>query len=161
MQKRQRGVYLTISVAASALLGLYLAQAPTVVHADPVQTTTVQTNQNPQVTAYDDYNSNPNKDTWQDPSKYPNTVPVQILGINDVHGNIDTTGNAYVGAHSYKNAGNAARLASYLNEAQDYFDQQNKIPQGNNNTFRVEAGDAVGASPAMSSLLQDEPTLKA
>lgn len=161
MQKRQRGVYLTISVAASALLGLYLAQAPTVVHADPVQTTTVQTNQNPQVTAYDDYNSNPNKDTWQDPSKYPNTVPVQILGINDVHGNIDTTGNAYVGAHSYKNAGNAARLASYLKEAQDYFDQQNKFPQGNNNIFRVEAGDAVGASPAMSSLLQDEPTLKA
>lgn len=161
MQKRHRAVYLTISVAASALLGLYLTQSPAVAHADTVQTTDVQANQNPQIVAYDDYKQKPNEDTWQDPSKYQNDVPVQILGINDVHGNIDTTGNAYVGAHRYQNAGNAARLASYLNQAQDYFDSQNNLPKGNNNTFRVEAGDAVGASPAMSSLLQDEPTLKA
>ncbi len=37
-------------------------------------------------------------------------------------------------------------------------DFKDKNPEGN--TFRVEAGDMVGASPATSSLLQDEPTMK-
>ncbi len=161
MQRKHRAAYLTMSLAASALLGLYMTQTPTVVHADTVQTTAVQTNQNAQVVAYDDYNAKPNDDRWQDPSQYQGDVPVQVLGINDVHGNLDTTGKAYVGAKTYQDAGGAARLASYLDNAQDQFEQLNNLPKGSNNTFRVEAGDAVGASPAMSSLLQDEPTLKA
>lgn len=78
-----------------------------------------------------------------------------MLGINDLHGNIDTTGKAYVGRGMHYNAGNAARLSSYLNNAEKIL--RIRIPI---NTFRVEAGDMVGASPATSSLLQDEPTMK-
>ena len=44
-----------------------------------------------------------------------------------------------------------------MNQAQKDFKKKNK--QGT--TFRVESGDMVGASPANSSLLQDEPTMHA
>lgn len=85
------------------------------------------------------------------------TVPVQLLGINDFHGALSTTGSFYddVG-NKVSNTGTAALLAGYLNQAEKAFADANTGAQ----TLRVQSGDMVGASPANSGLLQDEPTIK-
>ena len=67
-------------------------------------------------------------------------VEVQILSVNDFHGSLlpsDTTGGA-------------AYLATYLRQRE----------AENPHTLIVHAGDMVGASPVVSSLLQDEPTIE-
>lgn len=72
-------------------------------------------------------------------------IDVQILGVNDFHGQLNTSkkiGSRY--------AGRADVLATYLKEAE----AQNK------NTLIVHAGDMVGASAPVSALLQDEPTVE-
>ncbi|HEY7009976.1 MAG TPA: alkaline phosphatase family protein [Jatrophihabitantaceae bacterium] len=77
----------------------------------------------------------------------------QILGFNDVHGNITGTGltqtDPYTGVKDA--AGGIATLATYLNQAR----------KTEKNTVTVEAGDMVGASPPESGLLRDKPTLDA
>ncbi|MBC1521672.1 bifunctional metallophosphatase/5'-nucleotidase [Listeria aquatica] len=83
-------------------------------------------------------------------------VPVQFLGINDFHGALDTaskdaSGNAIGGADF---------LSANLDLAQADFLAQNPGADAGN-SIRVQAGDMVGASPAVSGLLQDEPTMKA
>ncbi len=72
------------------------------------------------------------------------TVNVQLLGINDFHGQLSArrVGN--------RPAGGAAVLASYLAAEARAFD---------GTTFIVHAGDHVGASPPNSALLQDEPAI--
>lgn len=86
------------------------------------------------------------------------TVSIQILGINDFHGALDTTGSFYndEGKKTEK-AGTAALLAGYLNQAEKDFTTKHS----NGQTLRVHSGDMVGASPASSALLQDEPIIKA
>ncbi|HET7628754.1 MAG TPA: 5'-nucleotidase C-terminal domain-containing protein [Bacillales bacterium] len=72
-------------------------------------------------------------------------IPVQLLGINDFHGQL----NKYREIDG-KEVGGAAYLAAYLE----------KLEQQNKNTLLVHAGDAVGASPPISALMQDEPTIE-
>lgn len=72
-------------------------------------------------------------------------IPVQILAINDFHGQL-SAGRLVAG----RPVGGAAVLASYLNAAQAGIEK---------NTLIVHAGDQVGASPPESALLQDEPTI--
>lgn len=77
-----------------------------------------------------------------DPSSY---LHVQILGFNDFHGQLSTgrrVGNRPVGS--------APVLAAYLASAQAGSEDR---------TLIVHAGDHVGASPAASALLQDEPSI--
>ncbi len=72
-------------------------------------------------------------------------VHLQILAINDFHGHITSTeklGGMPVGGAAY--------LSTYLLERE-------RQAQA---TLRVHAGDAVGASPPLSGLLQDEPTIE-
>lgn len=84
-------------------------------------------------------------------------IPFQILGINDFHGALNTTGSFFDDEdNKVANAGTAPLLAGYLNRAQEQFESANNGAQ----TIRVQAGDMVGASPASSGLLQDEPTIK-
>ncbi|WP_235847680.1 bifunctional 2',3'-cyclic-nucleotide 2'-phosphodiesterase/3'-nucleotidase [Paenibacillus tuaregi] len=71
-------------------------------------------------------------------------VKVQILGINDFHGQLDTTSNFGAG-----DVGRADYLAAYL--------KQRKAT--NSNTLLVHNGDSVGASAPVSSLDRDKPTL--
>lgn len=85
---------------------------------------------------------------WQDArASNPRAwVRFQVLGINDFHGQLGagrTVGGRPVGS--------AAVLAAYLKAAQDDGD--------NGGTFIVHAGDHVGASPPVSALLQDEPSI--
>jgi 2',3'-cyclic-nucleotide 2'-phosphodiesterase / 3'-nucleotidase / 5'-nucleotidase len=68
---------------------------------------------------------------------------VQLLGINDLHGQLDTYNKGL-------NAGGIEYLAAHLKERE----------ATNPNTLMVHAGDVAGASSPVSALLQDEPTIK-
>lgn len=83
-------------------------------------------------------------------------VDVQVMGVNDFHGALDTSGTANMPEGPVANTGGAAQLDAGMDQAQAQF--QAEHPDGN--TTRVQAGDMVGASPANSGLLQDEPTVK-
>ena len=90
-------------------------------------------------------------------------VPVQILGINDFHGNVATadqklTVPAITGSAATTDyTGSAALLAGYLNQySKDFLNANN-----NGVSLRLEAGDMISASPAESSLIYDQPTLAA
>ncbi len=72
-------------------------------------------------------------------------LPVQILAINDFHGQL-AAGQKVNG----RPVGSAPVLAAYLKKAQQQFTGQ---------TFIVHAGDLVGASPPISALLKDEPAI--
>ncbi|MEK0313441.1 bifunctional 2',3'-cyclic-nucleotide 2'-phosphodiesterase/3'-nucleotidase [Cohnella sp. 56] len=74
-----------------------------------------------------------------------NAVYVHLLGINDLHGQLDTTSIA-----SNKPAGTAATLAAYLKQARAKY----------TNSLLVHNGDSVGATAPVSSLERDEPTLE-
>jgi 5'-nucleotidase len=74
-------------------------------------------------------------------------VDVQILGFNDFHGNLEPPGGAIGGV----NVGGAVYLSTHL--------QQRRV--GHPNTITVTAGDNIGASPLLSALFHDEPTIEA
>ena len=71
--------------------------------------------------------------------------PLKILAINDFHGQLGP--GKKVGDRA---AGSAGVLASYLKAARQGMEDR---------TFIVSDGDLVGASPAASALLQDEPAI--
>ncbi|MED4206269.1 bifunctional 2',3'-cyclic-nucleotide 2'-phosphodiesterase/3'-nucleotidase [Neobacillus mesonae] len=73
-------------------------------------------------------------------------VHVQLLGINDFHGQLDYKTNV-----AGKPVGGIEYLAGYLKE------REATNPA---NTLMVQAGDLVGASRPVSALLQDEPTIR-
>ena len=89
----------------------------------------------------------------------PRLVPIQMLAINDFHGNLappsgssgtvtrlnadGTTTNLTVGGAEY--------LATHLQMAR----------AGHPNTLTVSAGDNIGASPLLSAAFHDEPTILA
>lgn len=79
------------------------------------------------------------------PSASDNHIRVQLLGVNDFHGQLDQY-KAFLG----NQAGGAEYLAAYLK----------KYKQENENTLLVHAGDMVGGSPPISSLFKDEPTIE-
>jgi 5'-nucleotidase len=74
------------------------------------------------------------------------TVDLQVLGVNDLHGNLEPT------LVSDKPAGGVSYLASYLAAAK---------AQNAKGTIIAHAGDTVGASPLISSWFHDEPTIEA
>ncbi|WP_235880357.1 bifunctional metallophosphatase/5'-nucleotidase [Polyangium aurulentum] len=82
-------------------------------------------------------------------------VEVQILGINDFHGNLEPpsgSGGQIVLPDSTKVfAGGAAYMAVHMAA----------LRAQNPNTVAVSAGDLIGASPLISALFHDEPTIEA
>jgi 5'-nucleotidase len=84
---------------------------------------------------------------WQ--GRAPATVTVQLLAINDLHGNLEppTGANGLIGPTP---AGGAEYLATHL---------KNDIAR-NPNSIIVAAGDMIGASPLVSALFHDEPTIE-
>ena len=117
----------------------------------------IKADQTLKVTSYNDqYSKASLEPSYQSVAKkYRKDIAVQILGINDLHGGLETTGSVTIGEKTYTNAGTAARLAAYLNQAQSQFKKVTK----SSNTLRLEAGDMVGAAPANSSLLAHESTM--
>ncbi|MEO6579757.1 MAG: 5'-nucleotidase C-terminal domain-containing protein [Sphingomicrobium sp.] len=76
-------------------------------------------------------------------------VEVQILAINDFHGNLETPQLTVQVAEGAVPAGGAAYLASVLKQRRT------------SNSVTVAAGDLIGASPLTSALFLDEPTIEA
>ncbi|UBU14084.1 bifunctional metallophosphatase/5'-nucleotidase [Nonomuraea gerenzanensis] len=95
------------------------------------------------------------------------TVPVRLLSINDLHGNleppsgsssrildpdgplVDTDGTLTgIAGGKYSIAGGVSYLATHIKQAQ------------NRNTLLLAAGDLIGASPLISAAYHDEPTLE-
>ena len=74
------------------------------------------------------------------------TVNVQILALNDFHGNLLPPGN-----FGTTPAGGVEFLATHINSLRTM----------NPNTVVVSAGDMIGASPLISALFHDEPTIEA
>jgi len=73
------------------------------------------------------------------------TVKVQLLGLNDLHGQLDTVtivDGRPVGSMEYTAAAIKERKST------------------NENTLLVHAGDMIGGSPLVSALFQDEPTVE-
>ncbi len=83
------------------------------------------------------------------------TVDVQILAINDFHGNLEppsgSSGRITLPDGSTVNAGGVEYLATQINN----------LRATNPNTVVVSAGDMIGASPLISALFHDEPTIEA
>jgi 5'-nucleotidase len=76
----------------------------------------------------------------------PKTVQLQVLGVNDLHGNLEPS------LVDGQQTGGVAYLGSYLAAAEA------ADPKG---TIIAHAGDTVGASPLISSWFHDEPTIEA
>ena len=72
-------------------------------------------------------------------------IQVKIVSFNDFHGNLMSPGN-----FSGKPAGGADYLAGYIAS----------LRAQNPNTVVVTAGDMVGATPLVSALFHDEPTIE-
>jgi 5'-nucleotidase len=85
------------------------------------------------------------------------TEEVQVLAINDFHGNLEpptgSSGRIQVGPASTDtvDAGGAAFLATHFKQ----------LREGHKRTLSVGAGDLVGASPLISGIFHDEPTVEA
>jgi len=83
-------------------------------------------------------------------AKPSGTVNVQILALNDFHGNLEPPSGSS-GRIGTVNAGGVEYLATHINN----------LRATNPNTVVVSAGDLIGASPLLSALFHDEPTIEA
>jgi 5'-nucleotidase len=80
----------------------------------------------------------------------PGSVDVQILAVNDFHGNLEPPAGSS-GRIGSVNAGGVEYLATHIANLRAL----------NPNTAVVSAGDMIGASPLVSALFHDEPTIEA
>ncbi|MGA8046456.1 MAG: bifunctional metallophosphatase/5'-nucleotidase, partial [Dermatophilaceae bacterium] len=81
-------------------------------------------------------------------------VEVQILALNDFHGNLQPPSGSSGRVGTPPNAvdaGGAEYLATHVKA----------LEATNRNTVVVSAGDLIGASPLLSALFHDEPTIEA
>jgi len=82
------------------------------------------------------------------------TVKLDLLAINDFHGNLEVpTGSS--GRINNTPAGGAAFLARHLQMLRD------QAAANGADTLTVAAGDLIGASPLISAAFHDEPTIEA
>jgi 5'-nucleotidase len=95
----------------------------------------------------------------------PKPVEVQLLALNDFHGNLEpidpavsSGGRIQVGVNPDGSAINVAAGGSeYLATQLDQLREEQK----KHNTITVAAGDLIGASPLLSAAFHDEPTIEA
>lgn len=76
-------------------------------------------------------------------------VKVQLLGLNDLHGQLDTDTKLTVNGQSVL-AGSMEYTAAAIKQRE----------ATNKNSLLVHAGDMIGGSPLVSALFQDEPTVE-
>ncbi|MFN7985278.1 MAG: bifunctional metallophosphatase/5'-nucleotidase [Vicinamibacterales bacterium] len=87
---------------------------------------------------------------WQQPADTAGTVRIQLLAINDFHGNLEPPSGGD-GRVNTTLAGGAEYLATHLARAR----------AENPYSILVAAGDLIGASPLVSSMYHDEATIEA
>jgi 5'-nucleotidase len=84
----------------------------------------------------------------------PQDVEVQLIGLNDFHGHLESTTPGTIAPDPSSPrvpAGGAEYLATHVRN----------LAANNRNTLVVSAGDLIGASPLLSALFHDEPTIEA
>ena len=87
------------------------------------------------------------------------SVDLQLLSINDFHGNLEPPGGSSgrinvpdgSGGTTTVDAGGVTYLATHLNQ----------LRAGHENSITVSAGDNIGASPLISGYFHDEPAIEA
>jgi 5'-nucleotidase len=81
------------------------------------------------------------------------TVDVQVLALNDFHGNLEPPGGTFAPAPGQPAVpvGGVEYLATHVRD----------LRAQNPRSVTVSAGDLVGASPLLSALFHDEPTVEA
>ena len=84
------------------------------------------------------------------PPPAPSTVHLQVLAINDFHGYLEPPSGAN-GRWLEQPVGGVEFLATHINN----------LRAGAPNTIVLSGGDNIGASPMLSSLFHDEPTIEA
>lgn len=88
-------------------------------------------------------------------AKTSNKVNLQILSLNDFHGNLEppsgSSGRVTLPDATTVDAGGAEYLATHIKSLQE----------GQEHSIFVAAGDLIGASPLLSALFHDEPTIEA
>jgi 5'-nucleotidase len=84
-------------------------------------------------------------------AKPPKSVDVQLLAINDFHGNLQPP------------SGSSGRIGATLAGGVEYLATHVKNLEATNpsRTLEVAAGDLIGASPLLSAAFHDEPTIEA
>jgi 5'-nucleotidase len=82
-------------------------------------------------------------------------VEINLVALNDFHGNLEPSKYSYAPAGSDKKQTIQAGGIDVLKGALDSFRKEDK------DLLFVAAGDLVGASPAMSSMFADEPSIEA
>jgi len=84
----------------------------------------------------------------------PRTVDLQLLSFNDYHANLEpptgSDGLLTTGPGTTVAAGGVEYLTTHLRN----------LRQGHRNTLTVAAGDLIGASPFLSGLFKDEPSVE-
>ncbi|APB34932.1 5'-nucleotidase family protein [Gloeomargarita lithophora Alchichica-D10] len=81
-----------------------------------------------------------------------NTVAVQLIALNDLHGNLEPANLTFTLPDGQRiPAGGAEYLATHINQ----------LRRKNPRTLLVSAGDSIGATPLLSALFHDEPTIEA
>jgi 5'-nucleotidase len=78
-------------------------------------------------------------------------VALRLIAFNDFHGHLETPPMGLILPTGRVNAGGAAHLATAMKS----------LRRGHANSAVVAAGDLVSASPVISSLARDEPTVDA
>ena len=87
-------------------------------------------------------------------AEHAQTTKIQILGLNDFHGNLEPpigSSGRIGGTEAGGNAGGVEYLATHVRA----------LRATNPNTLFVSAGDLIGATPLVSALFHDEPTIEA
>jgi 5'-nucleotidase len=82
-------------------------------------------------------------------------VRLQILALNDFHGQLEPSTSSSSGAINGTPAGGAAYLATRLDQLRRTAAAQRR------HSVTVAAGDLIGASPLVSAAFHDEPTIEA
>jgi 5'-nucleotidase len=88
---------------------------------------------------------------------------VQLLAINDFHGHVEanTPGTIQVGQTRNPSTGAVVNLTVPAGGAEYLATHVKALREHNPNTITVGSGDLVGASPLLSGLFHDEPTVEA
>ena len=92
-------------------------------------------------------------------NRAPQPVNLTVLGLNDFHGNLLPTGFAGVKLPDPKDATKTVNLST--GGAEIIGGYVDGVRASNPNTIFVGGGDLIGASPVISSLLRDEPSVDA
>lgn len=85
---------------------------------------------------------------------YANDVPIKIIAFNDFHGQLETPGSLRTNAATATPTipvGGVDWMAAYVDA----------LKAKNPNNVVVSAGDLIGATPLISALFHDEPTIEA